>query len=176
MEFNLSSLSRYIDVDSITDTYNKVKNAVLQLTEYQIKVHDATSNEPWGASSTLMSEIASGTNNYQHFSEIMETLFKRLQERPGPNWRQPYKALQLLEYLIKNGSERVIDYARERIYEVKAMKNYHYVDEKGKDQGINLRQRAKEIAELLNDTDKIREERKKAKENRNKYQGVEGGS
>jgi epsin len=42
-----------------------------------------------------------------------------------------------LEYLIKNGSERVIDYARDHVYELKALKNFNYVDEKGKDQGIN---------------------------------------
>lgn len=166
------NLSNWVDMDKLQNTFNKVKNAVLQLSEYQVKVMEATSNEHWGASSTLMTDIANATNNYQHFTEIMETLYKRLQEPPGPTWRQPYKALQLLEYLIKNGSERAVDYAREHIYEVKAMKNFHYVDEKGKDQGINLRQRAKEITELLGDTDKIRDERKKAKENRNKYTGV----
>lgn len=37
---------------------------------------------------------------------------------------------------------------------------------------ILVRNRAKEIAELLNDTEKIRIERKKARQNRNKYQGV----
>ncbi|KAI9344182.1 hypothetical protein DFJ73DRAFT_840420 [Zopfochytrium polystomum] len=173
---DLSSLSSYFDVEKITDTFNKVKNAVLQLTEYQVKVLDATNNDPWGASSTLMTEIANATNNYQYFSEIMDTLYKRLQESPGPYWRQPYKALQLLEYLIKNGSERVVDYARERIYEVKAMRNFHYIDEKGKDQGINIRQRAKEIVDLLGDTEKIRLSRIKAKENRAKYTGVAGGS
>lgn len=79
------------------------------------------------------------------------------------------------------------------------MKNFHYVDEKGKDQGINgtiynppfllfffvllfillfvVRSRAKELAELLGDVENIKAERKKAKKNRNKYTGVgsEGG-
>ena len=47
------------------------------------------------------------------------------------------QALQLLEYLIKNGSERVVDNARDHIYELKALRNFHYIDDKGKDQGIN---------------------------------------
>ncbi|KAJ3333967.1 regulator of (H+)-ATPase in vacuolar membrane [Blyttiomyces sp. JEL0837] len=160
------------------DTFNKVKNAVLQLSEYQGKVMDATNNEPWGASSTLMTDIANATNNYQHFNEIMEVIYKRIQERPSPTWRQTYKALQLLEYLIKNGSERVVDYARDHVYELKALKNFNYVDEKAKDQGINVRQRANEIIALLGDSEKIREERKKAKENKQKYTGVSstGGS
>lgn len=43
----------------------------------------------------------------------------------------------LLEYLVKNGSERVVDDARSHVSMIKMMKNFHYVDEKGKDQGIN---------------------------------------
>lgn len=47
------------------------------------------------------------------------------------------KALVLLEYLVKNGSERVIDDARSHISMIKIMRNFHYIDEKGKDQGVN---------------------------------------
>ena len=47
------------------------------------------------------------------------------------------KALQLLEYLVKNGSERVVDDARSHIGTIKMLRNFYYVDEKGKDQGIN---------------------------------------
>jgi epsin len=50
--------------------------------------------------------------------------------------------LVLLEYLVKNGSERVVDDARSHISMIKMMKNFHYVDEKGKDQGINGKQKA----------------------------------
>ena len=47
------------------------------------------------------------------------------------------KALQLLEYLVKNGSERVVDDARSHIHTLKMLRNFHYIDEKGKDEGIN---------------------------------------
>ncbi|CDS03976.1 hypothetical protein LRAMOSA06931 [Lichtheimia ramosa] len=160
------------DMWEVKDVINKVKNVVLNYTEMEAKVHEATNNEAWGASSTLMQEIAQGTYNYQYFNEIMPTLYKRFTEKEARQWRQIYKALVLLEYLVKNGSERVIDDARSHISMIKIMRNFHYIDEKGKDQGINIRNRAKEIVELLNDTDKIRSERKKARQNRNKYQGV----
>ena len=92
----------------------------------------------------------------------MNTIYKRLQEPVGPTWRQTYKGLQLLEFLIKNGSERCIDNARDHIYEIKALLEYRYTDEKKKDQGINIQHRAKEILELLDNDDKIRAERQKA--------------
>jgi epsin len=65
--------------------------------------------------------------------------------------------------LIKNGSEKCIDAARNKQYELKALLNYNYVDDKRKDQGINIQNRAKEIIELLSDDKKIQAERQKAK-------------
>jgi epsin len=81
----------------------------------------------------------------------------------------------LLEFLIKNGSERVIDDARSHVSLLKMLRQFHFIDQNGKDQGINVRNRAKELAELLADVDRIRSERKKARANRNKFGGVEGG-
>lgn len=43
----------------------------------------------------------------------------------------------LLEYLVKNGSERVIDDARSHVSLIKVLRNFYYIDEKGKDEGIN---------------------------------------
>ena len=73
---------------------------------FQVKVREATSNDPWGPSSTMMSEIADLTYNVVAFTEIMQMIWKRLNDH-GKNWRHVYKALVLLEYLIKTGSEKV---------------------------------------------------------------------
>jgi len=51
--------------------------------------------------------------------------------------RSLFQALTLLEFLIKNGSERVVDDARAHVSTIKMLRSFHYVDEKGKDQGIN---------------------------------------
>jgi epsin len=58
---------------------------------------------------------------------------------------------------------------------LKMLKQFQFLDQNGKDQGINVRNRAKELADLLSDVEKIRAERKKARANRNKFGGVEGG-
>lgn len=47
------------------------------------------------------------------------------------------QALQLLEYIIKHGSERVVDDARSHLSTIKMLRNFHYIDDNGKDQGIN---------------------------------------
>jgi epsin len=112
-------------------------------------------------------------------------------EKEARQWREIYKALQLLEYLIKHGSERVVDDARSHVSTIKMLRNFHYIDDKGKDEGLNgkahitctvafkiddnrnvVRNRARELVEILSDVEKIRTERRKAKANRHKYTGT----
>lgn len=81
----------------------------------------ATSNDPWGPSSTLMAEIADLTYNVVAFTEIMQMLWKRLNDH-GKNWRHVYKALVLLEYLIKTGSEKVAQQCKENIFAIQTLK------------------------------------------------------
>ncbi|KAJ3481000.1 hypothetical protein NLI96_g7962 [Meripilus lineatus] len=169
---SLTNTLSQITMYDIKNMYNQAKNVVLNVSEMEAKVRDATNDEPWGASSTLMQEIAQGTFNFQNFNEIMPCIYARFMEKEAKQWRQIYKALQLLEYLIKNGSERVVDDARSHIATIKMLRNFYYIDEKGKDQGLNVRNRSRELVELLADVDKIRAERRKAKVNKNKYTGV----
>lgn len=106
----------------------------------------------------------------------MPMIYKRFTEKSAEEWRQIYKSLQLMEFLVKNGSERVIDDARSHLSLLKMLRQFHYIDQNGKDQGINVRNRSKELTDLLGDVDRIRQERKKAKATKNKYGGVEGGT
>ncbi|KAL4811005.1 hypothetical protein BDV18DRAFT_4245 [Aspergillus unguis] len=154
----------------------KVQNAVMNYTEMESKVREATNNEPWGASTTLMQEIASGTHHFQLMNEIMPMIYKRFTDKTSEEWRQIYKGLQLLEFLVKNGSERVVDDARSHLSLIRMLRQFHYIDPNGKDQGINVRNRAQELVKLLGDVELIRSERKKARANRNKFRGFEGGS
>lgn len=106
----------------------------------------------------------------------MPMIYRRFTEKAAEEWRQIYKALQLLEFLIKHGSERVIDDARGHLTLLKMLRQFQFIDLNGKDQGINVRNRAKELTELLSDVERIRSERKKARASKNKYTGVEGGA
>lgn len=78
----------------------------------------------------------------------------------------------LLNYLVRNGSERVVTSAREHIYDLRSMENYSFIDENGKDQGVNVRHKVRELIDFIQDDDKLRDERKKAKKNKDKYIGM----
>lgn len=62
--------------------------------------------------------------------------------------------------------------AREHIYDLRSLENYTFVDENGKDQGINVRHKMRDLIEFIQNDDRLREERKKAKKNKDKYIGM----
>ncbi|KAF9530729.1 hypothetical protein CPB83DRAFT_874950 [Crepidotus variabilis] len=135
------------------------KNYTKGYSDTQAKVRDATSNDPWGPSGTQMNEIAQLTYNQNDFIEIMEMLDKRLNDK-GKNWRHVFKSLTVLDYCLHQGSENVVIYFRDNIYVIKTLKEFQYIDEDGKDQGANVRQKAKDITNLLMDEGRLREERR----------------
>ncbi|KZT30138.1 ENTH-domain-containing protein [Neolentinus lepideus HHB14362 ss-1] len=135
------------------------KNYTKGYSDTQAKVRDATSNDPWGPSGTQMNEVAQMTYNQNDFVEIMEMLDKRLNDK-GKNWRHVFKSLTLLDYLLHAGSENVVIYFRDNLYIIKTLKEFQYVDEYGKDLGANVRQKAKDITNLLQDEGRLREERR----------------
>ncbi|XP_023677618.2 epsin-2 isoform X2 [Paramormyrops kingsleyae] len=139
----------------------QMKNVVNNYTDAEKKVREATSNDPWGPSSSLMSEIADLTYNVVAFSEIMTMIWRRLNDH-GKNWRHVYKALTLLDYLVKTGSERVALQCRENIFAIQTLKDFQYVDRDGKDQGINVREKSKQLVTLLKDDERLKGERSQA--------------
>ncbi|KAG7491952.1 hypothetical protein MATL_G00009210 [Megalops atlanticus] len=139
----------------------QVKNIVNNYSEAEKKVREATSNDSWGPSSSLMSQIADLTYNVVAFSEIMSMIWKRLNDH-GKNWRHVYKALTLLDYLIKTGSERVALQCKENIFAIQTLKDFQYVDRDGKDQGINVREKSKQLVALLRDDERLKAERSQA--------------
>ncbi|KAM8724517.1 epsin-2 isoform 2-T2 [Acanthopagrus schlegelii] len=153
----------------------QMKNMVNNYSDAEKKVREATSNDPWGPSSSLMSEIADLTYNVVAFSEIMSMIWKRLNDH-GKNWRHVYKALTLLDYLIKTGSERVALQCKENIFAIQTLKDFQYIDRDGKDQGINVREKSKQLVVLLKDEDRLKGERSQALKTKERMAQVSTGS
>ncbi|KRY60453.1 Casein kinase I isoform delta-like [Trichinella britovi] len=148
------------------------QNAVMNYTEAESKVREATSDERWGPTGSMMADIARYTNAYDQFNEVMTMLWRRLFQESRKNWVRPYKCLILLEYLIKHGSEKVINDARDRMFELRILESYQYNDDPTCDHGQKVRSRVKAIIELLQDDDRLYEERKAARHNKTQYIGI----
>lgn len=131
-----------------------------------------------------MLQIADMTFQFQHLTAITQTLWARLSDdRGGKAWRTVYKGLLLLDYVLKNGSEQFVNDARhhsrilngpslslpDTVLRSLGLSRFHYVDTEGVDRGVSVRERANIVMELMHDTKRLRDERKKAKANRGKF-------
>merc|ERR1712156_624880 len=119
----------------------------------------------------IKSEIAHYTYDYQGSKEVMGVVLARLGKQ-GQNWRMVFKALQLLDYLVKNGHERVANMAREQQYLIRSLGSFHYIDEEGRDRGNGIRTLSKELAELLEDWNALRELRQDMRKSRKKFKNI----
>ena len=54
---------------------------LMNYTEMESKVREATNNEPWGSPTSVLQEIANATYNYQSLNEIMPMIYKRFTEK-----------------------------------------------------------------------------------------------
>ncbi|KAG0123720.1 hypothetical protein HOY82DRAFT_494941 [Tuber indicum] len=150
-----------------------VKNVTKGYSSTQVKVRNATSNDPWGPTGTEMSDIARMTFETTHeFFEIMDMLDKRLNDK-GKNWRHVLKALKVLDYCLHEGSEHVVVWAKDNIYIIKTLREFQFIDEDGRDQGLNVRISAKELTSLIMDEDRLRNERKDRKSWKSRVTGIE---
>ncbi|XP_026063281.1 epsin-3 isoform X2 [Carassius auratus] len=149
----------------------QMKNIVNNYTDAEIKVREATSNDPWGPPTSLLMEIADLTFNVVAFTEVMGIIWKRLNDH-GKNWRHVYKALTLLDYLIKSGSERVAQQCKENIYAIQTLRDFQYIDREGQDQGMGVREKSKQLVALLRDDERLKQERSQAHKTRERVTGT----
>lgn len=66
-------------------------NVVMNYTEIEGKVREATNDDPWGPTGVLMQELAHATFTYEHFPEVMSMLWRRMLQDNKTNWRRTYK-------------------------------------------------------------------------------------
>ncbi|CBZ54715.1 KLLA0B04587p, related [Neospora caninum Liverpool] len=131
---------------------------------------EATSDKNWGCPTSVLSEIARCSFNCTDYMQIMKFLWTALAE-PPKKWRRIYKTLTLLEYLLKNGSERVVEETRENQFALRVLQQFSFTEE-GRDKGAGIREKAKLVCRLAFDPELLKEERELAQKNRNKFVGI----
>ncbi len=81
------------------------------------------------------------------------------------------QALVVLDYLLHSGSENVIRYCEENLYEIKTLREFQYIDEDGRDEGANVRRKAADITNLLVDKQRLYRERRTRANMRDRMMG-----
>ena len=90
-----------------------------------------------------MNEIASETFDYEKYSIIMTLLWKSL-DTNSRTWKHIFKALTLIEFLVKNGNERVVEESRDHLYSIRPLQDFNFYDG-NVDKGTGVREKAKAL-------------------------------
>lgn len=80
--------------------------------------------------------------------------------------------MTLIDFLIKSGAEKFIEECRDRLFKIRNLQEYNFY-EGSVDKGSGVREKAKQIVELLASNELIRTEREKARVLRNKLTGID---
>jgi hypothetical protein len=64
---------------------------------------------------------------------IMKHLWLKVQSKPK-EWRKIFKALNAMDYLVKNGAPRVVQDIKDDLYKIRSYNDFSYV-ESGQDHG-----------------------------------------
>jgi epsin len=99
----------------------------------------------------------------------MSHIWSRL-ELEKEEWRKIYKALYLIDMVIKCGDTTCIDEIKGKSYDIRKFETFSYKTV-GVEKGNGIREKAKAIGDLLSSSDLIREERLKIKKIRQKLTG-----
>ncbi|KAL6616036.1 hypothetical protein ACP70R_038306 [Stipagrostis hirtigluma subsp. patula] len=156
---------------TVREIKREVNLKVLKVPEIEQKVLDATSDEPWGPHGSDLADIARATKRFGECALIMNVLWQRLGDT-GANWRHVYKALAVIEYLLANGTERVVDDIIDNSSQIAKLTTFEYVEPNGKDVGLNVRKKAETVLAIVDDRDKLQQVREKAAATRDKYFGL----
>jgi epsin len=139
--------------------FRKAKNEWKQYSEVQVLIREATSNDPWGPSSTLMSRIVFESESPANYSMMFTALWKRLTDYE--HIKHVLKSLILIEYLLKNCHLRFVADVRLRSDVIRRLKHYKYFKD-GRDVGQDVRAKAQAVMKLLEDKELLSKERELA--------------
>lgn len=166
--------------DWSVDYFTAIKSGVFHLFPItERKARAATRNKPSGPSGAQLNELAQLSFNPHDASIIVAILIFRLHYRHRPDrhhrWRNIYKALSVIEFLLRKGSDDIVRKIQgQATLEVESIAetSYSHVTTDGQDVGANVTYRARAILILLKDEEKLKAERKAEEAYKGRISGI----
>ncbi|CAN0909493.1 Epn3 [Linum grandiflorum] len=141
----------------------KIKTARLALTDVtpaQLLTEEATSGDVWPPDTRSMGVISRAAFEVDDYWRIVALVHDRLISCDGASWRVSYKTLVLLEHLLTHGPLRIAqEFERQRHLIRKIGYSFQFVDEKGFNWGLKLRNLSRRVISLIEDGKLLMQER-----------------
>ncbi|CAL1396315.1 unnamed protein product [Linum trigynum] len=133
----------------LQEKYKTARLALTDITPIELLTEEATNNEPWGPDAKTMTQIAVASFGVDAYWRIIDILHKRLDTVDWKQWRQSYKTLVLLEFLMTHGPEELAYEFQNDIDIIEELGTFQFIDDKGFDWGANMHKRSESILSLL---------------------------
>ncbi|XP_073063726.1 uncharacterized protein [Primulina eburnea] len=144
----------------------KIKTARLVLTDVtpaQLLAEEAINGDPGGPDAQTLKMISRSAFEVDDYWRIVEILHKRLVRFERRFWRESYKAVVVLEYLMTHGPESVAEEFQTDRDVIQEMENFLHIDEKGFNWGLTVRKKVERVLKLLEKGPLLKEERDRAR-------------
>ncbi|XP_031488630.1 epsin-3-like [Nymphaea colorata] len=144
----------------------KLRSARLAFTDVtpaELLTEEVTNGNPSAPDTKVMGLISKAAFEVGDYWRIVEILHKRLEKFDRKNWRQSYQALVLLEYLLTHGPESVSGEFQCDKEVIKECGDFQYVDERGFNWGLPVKNKCERILKFLDDGGLLKEERQRAR-------------
>lgn len=144
----------------------KIRSARLALTDVtptQLMTEEATNGDASPPNAKTMSLIAREAFEIGEYLRISNILHSRLATFDRRQWREPYKALLLLEHLLTHGPRSVaLEFQKDRDV-IQQMATFQHIDERGFNWGLTVKGKSERVLKLLERGPFLEEERERAR-------------
>ncbi|CAH8261539.1 unnamed protein product [Arabidopsis lyrata] len=139
----------------IQDKYNVARLVLTDVTEAELLVEEVTNDDPSSPDAKTVTKIAEASFDTVDYWRIVD-------EGEMKKWREAYKAMVLLEFLLTHGP---LHLPHDFLYDLdhfRFLSTFQYVDDNGFDWGAQVQKKAEQIQTLLLGKEELREARLKA--------------
>ncbi|XP_030924156.1 epsin-3 [Quercus lobata] len=159
----------------LQEKYKNARLAFTDVTEAELLVEEATNNDPCSLDARIMTRIAEASLEIDDYWRIVDILHNRLSSNDWKRWRQSYKSLVLLGFLLTHGPEEFAEEFQCDTDVIQELGTFKHIDEKGFNWGISMQKKSDEILKLLGGGETLKQARLKALKVTKEIQGF-GGS
>ncbi|XP_022924778.1 epsin-3-like isoform X2 [Cucurbita moschata] len=160
----------------LNERFKVARLVFTDVTHAELLAEEATNKDPCTPDAKTMTTIAEASFEIDDYWRIVDVLHNRLRSVEWKQWKQSYKSLVLLEFLLTHGPEELADEFKRDSYIIEALGTFKHVDERGFDWGEIMHKKSQSILQLLKGGQTLKESRLRALKITREIQGFGSSS
>ncbi|XP_043720571.1 epsin-3 [Telopea speciosissima] len=146
----------------LQEKYKTVKLALTDVTPAELLAEEAINSDSWGPDAKTMTRIAEASFDIDDYWRIVDVIHRRLYEVDWKQWKQSYKSLVLLDFLLTHGPEDFVEEFQCDKEVIEELGTFKHIDERGLNWGANIQKKSERLLNLLQGGEVLKEARNKA--------------